>query len=562
MNLGRTRLLRRGGFVVNWKFWWGISILVWVGCDVPSRPVLIEPREKPERYQQASDADDDLSRTAPVAPPVFELPAPPPADRWETWNAYYAGGKHCGYGHVLAERLTDRADADLRCTIDDHLSMRNGKYSVFQSLHHESIEDSRGQLKSFTATQGVGPLATRYIGTVENGQLTIRTSRGATESTAQLAWEPDFCGSVAVEQSLRRKPLSLGEVRMLKVLVPVQHRIATVRLVASNRASVPLLDGAARDLLEVTSQISMNSSDATQVLLWTDDTGTTLKSYTESFGLVAYRTDAATATNDMNTDPGLSSGITLRVTGTIDRPNQAKRTAWILRREIPKLSSGDASASESETPLAPELAPAAGQAVRSQPNGVLQVLVSSESVANLPGFTPGELPLSAADTQPSALVDFNSPLVRRLHTAASIQGQSQRDVALEMMSTLGGVLEKSPRSRGLAKASEVALNGVADSTGYAVLLAGLLRASDIPARIVVGLVYDETAQESMHYHAWTIAHVDGDWLPLDATLGRVAPSNRLALLTSDFAAADLEQQLLGVLTKINELDITIARSQY
>ncbi len=51
--------------------------------------------------------------------------------------------------------------------------------------------------------------------------------------------------------------------------------------------------------------------------------------------------------------------------------------------------------------------------------------------------------------------------------------------------------------------------------GYAVLLAALLRAAQIPSRIALGLVYVDGVFGG---HAWVEAYLDGRWTPLDAAL--------------------------------------------
>ena len=70
----------------------------------------------------------------------------------------------------------------------------------------------------------------------------------------------------------------------------------------------------------------------------------------------------------------------------------------------------------------------------------------------------------------------------------------------------------------MATASEVAESLSGDCTEHAVLLAAMLRARQIPSRVVVGLVYAEKL-EAFGGHMWTEAYLDGHWLPLDATLG-------------------------------------------
>ena len=64
-----------------------------------------------------------------------------------------------------------------------------------------------------------------------------------------------------------------------------------------------------------------------------------------------------------------------------------------------------------------------------------------------------------------------------------------------------------------------------DCTEYAVLLAALGRAANIPTRVVSGLAY---SQESYHGisnvfipHAWVQAYIDGQWRSYDAALGEV-----------------------------------------
>lgn len=49
---------------------------------------------------------------------------------------------------------------------------------------------------------------------------------------------------------------------------------------------------------------------------------------------------------------------------------------------------------------------------------------------------------------------------------------------------------------------------------YSALVAAMLRAQDIPVRLVIGYVQPENL-----YHAWNQAYVDGEWIWMDATFG-------------------------------------------
>ena len=66
-------------------------------------------------------------------------------------------------------------------------------------------------------------------------------------------------------------------------------------------------------------------------------------------------------------------------------------------------------------------------------------------------------------------------------------------------------------------ALEVLRNRIGDCNEHSVLLTALLRASGIPARVCVGLVY---TRGGFYYHAWTDAYL-GEWVSMDATLNQM-----------------------------------------
>ena len=80
-------------------------------------------------------------------------------------------------------------------------------------------------------------------------------------------------------------------------------------------------------------------------------------------------------------------------------------------------------------------------------------------------------------------------------------------------------LSKKNFSTAMASAAEVAQTMEGDCTEHAVLLAAMLRAKKVPSRIAAGLVYVESLN-SFGGHMWTEAFLAGEWIPLDATLGR------------------------------------------
>jgi transglutaminase-like putative cysteine protease len=73
-----------------------------------------------------------------------------------------------------------------------------------------------------------------------------------------------------------------------------------------------------------------------------------------------------------------------------------------------------------------------------------------------------------------------------------------------------------------APASQVLRDLQGDCRQHAMLTAALCRAAGVPARTAVGLVYvnDENHGPVLGFHMWTEVGINGQWLMLDAVLGK------------------------------------------
>jgi transglutaminase-like putative cysteine protease len=94
-----------------------------------------------------------------------------------------------------------------------------------------------------------------------------------------------------------------------------------------------------------------------------------------------------------------------------------------------------------------------------------------------------------------------------------------------------------------------------------VLLAALLRADGIPARVAFGAVWVPRAgsvRNAYGWHMWTQALVDGSWIDLDATLGGTRfDAARLLTGTSAADGASLDTDLSRVVNMIGDLEIEL-----
>ncbi len=126
--------------------------------------------------------------------------------------------------------------------------------------------------------------------------------------------------------------------------------------------------------------------------------------------------------------------------------------------------------------------------VQTHPNGEIRLVVSQDLHHKAASdFKAFESKTQAGDLQHNSLMNGKDPAVARL--ARLSQGDKPRQIALDLTKAVHQLIKPGNYSRGFASAAETALDGVGDCSERALLLAAMLRARDIPSRLVAGLVY-------------------------------------------------------------------------
>lgn len=122
------------------------------------------------------------------------------------------------------------------------------------------------------------------------------------------------------------------------------------------------------------------------------------------------------------------------------------------------------------------------------------------------------------DRAASFIVDFQDPAVENLVDSLVAQHGQQPDIQ-NLTQFVFDTIPKKNHSRGFDFASRVAKEGEGDCTEHAVLITALARATNRPARIVLGLLLIEVESVfSVYGHAWSEIHDGGNWHIADATL--------------------------------------------
>ncbi len=454
-------------------------------------------------------------------------------------------GVKVGYAHTV--RRPFKEDDQERVEIDMMFALgvaRAGEAND-QQTRLLSIETPEGRLVRFRSVADVGSGPMVMIGQTKGTKLEL-AQKGA--AVREVDWPADAVGFSGVEESLRRKPLTPGERREFTVLVPFLNQVARAELVAVDYEETALLTGTKR-LLRVEVATRIAGTVVINETQWIDEQGETLKARVAAADQETYRVTrevalAAPAGGKLDLIRDLVVKLQVlpgqgRPPGPLDPLPQANYRVT-LKEDDPAIlfASG---ATQQAVSLAPH-------------------------VANVTVWRagPGTLPARAdlvAEPAPgpeylasSSLVQCDDAAVKELaaNVTSGTPGSAERATALA--AAVHGAIAKKNFTQALASAAEVARRREGDCTEHSVLLAAMARASGIPARVAVGLVY-VNGLDGFGFHMWTEVYVDSHWLPLDATFGTMVGPGHLKLTDSPLAQGEEFAAFLTVARVVGQLEV-------
>jgi len=204
---------------------------------------------------------------------------------------------------------------------------------------------------------------------------------------------------------------------------------------------------------------------------------------------------------------------------------------------------------------------------------------------------------------PSAMVDnedevvielshkIDASLTRKGFTVPAhgepLDERMQPEVAYQLRDLVHNHIGDKHLSTAYASASETARTGSGDCTEHAVLLAALLKARGIPARVCHGLVYVEQGGSAISgqaevdamgnvveaggatsmtgqfgWHMWSQAMINGHWHDLDATLHIPYSVGHVLVGTSSMADKEAHNNHMQMAALIGNLAMTVREVRY
>ncbi len=119
----------------------------------------------------------------------------------------------------------------------------------------------------------------------------------------------------------------------------------------------------------------------------------------------------------------------------------------------------------------------------------------------------------------------------------------------------------SENDQALAPADQVARTLKGDCTEYAMLTAAMCRAAGVPSKTALGLIYADVREGPVFaFHMWTEVWVRGQWVGIDATLGKgYVGATHLKITDHSWHNEQSLTPLLPVVRAVGKLSVEVLR---
>jgi hypothetical protein len=388
----------------------------------------------------------------------------------------------------------------------------------------QSQVDQGFLLKSFNFTMASGVVSFRVSGRMEGKNLLVETGRGETRRTHRVALPgPPMVGPV-MGYFFRSRKVQVGEKFRLPLFDPstLAHHEAVIQVAAREPLEINRIT---YDAFRLETELW-----GTPMTFWIDEGGSTLKE--EGFmGLTTVKSSAARAPRDLDATDGVADFYEMaavKADKILARPGNLQ----FLRLRLEGLDRAS---------LDWKLLNTGRQRFRTDILEITRERVPSGVPYRLPHSYPNEL---KPFLQPEFNMESDDPGI--VEKASEIAGAEDRPVSVagKLLHWVYHSLEKKPVVS-VPSALEVLRSGAGDCNEHATLLTALLRASGIPARLCIGLVY---TRDRFFYHAWTEAYL-GEWVSMDATLNQMpADASHVKLVEGNLDKQVVLAGLIGTLS--------------
>jgi hypothetical protein len=426
----------------------------------------------------------------------------------ESWYAVRFAGTPVGISREIANRTPDGS------FFESHLEVRVSRMGapLVMLMRTTEQDDPDGRLVRFYSEIDMSGSRMALSGEVTGDTLLIHSEGGGSKNTRLLSWDEGAIGQATIDRMVRQR-LKRGETEFtLRVFDPQWAEFRTV--IFRNTGTVS-------DAAEAESQTYTrveqyhDGADIPTITAWLNGDFRVQRMIFKQMGIeITIERITADEAGRLQMDPSFDVIRRSRITctGDLDEPHRLRDVVFSLRFSRP-VSRVDGFSGPNQEILRWD--------GRSLELRVSREILNRESapVESLGVFLGSD-----------RYIQSDHPLIRALADSIVAAGDAEGiELARRMAHWVDMRIKNKGFSRGFAPALEVIRTRAGDCTEHAVLLAALLRAAGIPARVIVGLAYDDGF---LIGHMWTEAHV-GYWQTVDALDASLNPVRLRITASSD-----------------------------
>ena len=435
---------------------------------------------------------------------------------YQVWEMTFVGNAPAGYSSRRVFAPTNR-DKNLKIELESTVHVQRAGKLVRQRLEVKTTELTNGQLVSISGSLVSGDIKREFVALNSDNVLTIEATTDGVKTRTEIKLDDNVRGPFAVEQSLIRKPLKSGEIRSIRYFDPMIGKIVETQLegLEFNKSSTML--GQSMELLEV----SVSNRDGNQVgksTLWMHQDGRVIKTSFPELNLKVFQVverlvNEFAKTSDLQFVPSLTCPLELGSNGDTYVAALSQNDSIVYRLSH---------VTEDPTPL---VSKKTNQRVRSVPTARTCdiTLFRVDKNKDLPVGIEREINPSKAAKLTSDWCDTESSIASEFFETfrSGLTEEAAKDTFLTVEHLRQAIMQRYETiefDREIRKLHQIPRAKKLDGFEHALLLASMCRKSGIPARIAIGMVYNQDeSTPQMRLHGWVEYFVKDRWYPTDSS---------------------------------------------
>ncbi len=408
------------------------------------------------------------------------------------WMEIYLKGKKVGYAVTHVSPVEDEYLIQEQVFLKLNLL---GQASVIRTVT-QSVADHQFHLKNFFFRMTSGVVSFHVSGKVDGNRMLLKIGEGLAKRNESiiLSEKPVIGGGIAL--FFRGRRLEAGDSFMFPVFDPSTMAQKNMVLKVEGKETIVI------NRIEYKAIRLSGEMLGQGMTFWLDESGNVLKQ-TGFMGLTLVKSSVGRASKDIDGGGGDDfyelaaiglkrqlprAGMLTYLKLEVEGLNDIRFDTSMLNRERQRFRSGILEITKEKVPL--------------------------KATYSLP-YT-GDSTEMKSFLQPELNIESDHKEIREKALEVARESKNPILVAQRLKSWVYKNLRKQP-VLAVPGALEVLNKRIGDCNEHSVLLTALLRASGIPARVCVGLVY---VRGGFYYHAWTEGYL-GEWVSMDATLNQM-----------------------------------------